>query len=272
MSTYRNKYFEITKKNPEIFTKEVVFSLFCDNFGCDKTSMLLHLDEEIKDEETLNKYIEEILVGKPYQYTLGYTYFLGNKFIVNESVLIPRQESEQLVLDTFNLIKQNFNHEIDMLDMCTGSGCLGISLKKWLPANVDLVDISEDALKVAENNANLNKTKVGILKSDLFKDLPQKKYNVIVCNPPYIRDKSTVSSSTLKYEPHLALFATPVTRFYEEVFKAKEFRKDHFILAFEIGEDMKDELEVLVKEYFKDAKYIFKKDIYEKDRFLYIIQ
>lgn len=271
MSTYREKYFELTKNYHEIFTNEVVFSLFCDNFGCSKNEIYFHLDENIKDEIKLDKYINEIKLGKPYQYVLGHTEFLSNKFIVNENVLIPRQETEQLVIDTASLIKEKFNHKVDILDMCSGSGVIGISLAKKIESNVDLVDISSKCQEVAEQNALLNKTKVGIFVSDLFKELPLKKYDVIISNPPYIKDSSTVHPSTFKYEPHLALFASPTTFFYEEIFKNKDlYLKDHFLLAFEIGEDMEIELTRLIKKYFPTATYFFKKDMYNCVRFLYI--
>ena len=111
----------------------------------------------------------------------------------------------------------------------------------------------------------LNKTNVGIYKSDLFKSVPSKKYDVIVCNPPYILEPSTVDPSTFKYEPHIALFSSPDTFFYEEVFKAKDkYLNDKYLLAFEIGEEMEETLRILISKYFNDVQIIFKKDIYGK--------
>ena len=273
MSTYRDYYFSLKNNQEYHFTDTVIFSLFSDVSGMSKERLVLNLDYEVSDSKKLDEYIARVIKGEPYQYVLGYTYFLGNKFYVNKDVLIPRQETEQLVLNTVKLIKGNFDGKVSVLDMCSGSGVIGISIANKIDCDLDMVDISEKANKVAQENANLYKTNCRIYQSDLFSNVPIKKYDVIVSNPPYIKDESTVDQSTLKYEPHLALFATPQTKFYEEILaKCSDFLSKSGILAFEIEEDMESRLSDLVRKYLPGSRFFFEKDIYNKTRFLYIIR
>ena len=273
MPSYRDYYFGLKGNQKYSFVDTVIYALLCDVSGFDQTHLLMHLDDEVKDVEKLNGYITRIENGEPYQYVLGYTYFLGYRFVVNKDVLIPRQETEQLVLHTVELIKQNFTKKVSVLDMCSGSGCIGVSIAKMIEADLDMVDISSLANEVAKINANLNKTNCNIYQSDLFNNIPVKKYDVIISNPPYIKDESTVEYSTLMNEPHLALFASPQTKFYEEIMaKCNDFLAKNGILAFEIEEDMEESLTKLVKQYFSDSAFFFQKDIYNKLRFLYIIK
>lgn len=271
MPSFREIYFELKKEN-ENFTDEVIFSLLEDISGLKRTDIIINFDSQINNVDKYNKLKIRLLNGEPYQYALGYTYFLGNKFYVNENVLIPRQETEQLVLEIEGfLIKNPFFSHNNILDICSGSGVIGISLSKRLNVSVDLSDISDKANEVAKQNSILNKTNVNIYLSDMFNDLPEKKYDIIVSNPPYIKSEETVDKATLKYEPHLALFASPQTYFYEDIFKNKDrFLNSSFLLAFEIDEDMEDSLKELISKYFEKVDYIFKKDLYNKTRFLFI--
>lgn len=275
MATYREYLFKIKERDDsDLFPNTVIYALLMDVSGYSYTEQILHLDSKVKNEEKLKEHIEQVAKGIPYQYVLGYTEFNGHKYIVNKDVLIPRQETEQLVKNTLVLIEKHFKKQsISVLDMCSGSGVIGIEIKLNCDVDVDLVDISSKANDVARENAILNKTNVTIYKSDLFRDIPSKKYDVIISNPPYIKSKVTVDKATLKYEPHLALFASPQTKFYEEIFRAKNyFYQDKYILAFEIDEDMVGELENLVKQYFgSKVEFYFEKDLYNKDRYLYII-
>lgn len=271
MSSYRDYYFSLKKNKEYHFTDTIIYALFCDVSKIDENHLLLHFDDEVKEVEKLNNYISRIINGEPYQYVLGYAYFLSYKFYVNKDVLIPRQETEQLVLDTVKIVKENFDRKVNILDMCSGSGCIGISLAKELGADVDMVDISIKANEVAKKNNELNKTNCHIYTSDLFESIPLKKYDMIISNPPYIKDSSTVDKATMMNEPHLALFASPQTYFYEKIMqKCSDFLAKPGILSFEIDEDMEEGLTELVKKYFPNDTYYFKKDIYNKLRFLYI--
>lgn len=273
MPSNREAYFEalkldVPKQIIEFALKEV------NNFS--NLDLTKNYDEEIKDyflfKDAINRYIK----GEMIEYVFEKTYFLSLPFKVNKSVLIPRQETEQLVLLVVKKIKEIFvNKQITIADVCTGSGCIGLSIAKSLPLNkYYLTDISKDALKVAKENANslLEKdTDIHFLLGDMLKPLDGKQVDVIVCNPPYIEDVKSIDKRTWREEPHLALLATPSTYFYEEVFKNyKSVTNEKCLLAFEIGEEMENELTNLIEKYCPNCSYDFVKDIYNKTRFLFI--
>ena len=271
MPSYRDYYFSLKNSSKYQFTDTIIYALFSDVSNMDKTYIVSHFDDEVKNQEKLDSNIARIINKEPYQYVLGYTYFLGHKFYVNKDVLIPRQETEQLVIETIELIKEKFNRKVSVLDMCSGSGCIGISIAKEIDAEVDMVDISKNANEVAKHNYILNKTNCRIIESDMFTNLEHKKYDIIISNPPYVKSEATVDQNTMMNEPYLALFASPQTKFYEEIMvKCSDFLANNGILAFEIDEDMEDCLTELVKKYFPHDTYFFQKDLYNKLRFLYI--
>lgn len=150
----------------------------------------------------LNKMVERLKQGEPWQYVLGRCEFFQRDFEINSDVLIPRQETE-LVCE--QLLKR-IDKKMQVLDLCCGSGVIGITAALEKGANVTLADVSEQALKVAKRNAKRNKAKVEIIQSDMFKNLAGK-CHAIVCNPPYIETDviDTLDDSVKKYEPHLAL-------------------------------------------------------------------
>ena len=238
--------------------------------------MAYHFDEEIKNYALFEAAIQRYLDGEMVEYIFEKAYFLSTEFKVNKDVLIPRQETEQLVLKTAEYIKEMFGDEkINIADTCTGSGCIGILLAKMFPMNkVYLTDISEKALKIAnENVKNIlsQKNDVELLLGDMLEPLKNRHIDVIVCNPPYIEDEKTIDSRTWEQEPHLALLAKPDVLFYERLLKLQPtVTNKKFLIAFEIGEDMEDRLTKLVNQYCNDCEYLFEKDIYGKTRFLFI--
>ena len=156
--------------------------------------LLLMLDK-IVDEKTANKYQEEVLMVKdnvPIQYVIGNVNFYGNTFIVNKNVLIPRFETEELVENTINMIKEMFNYSINIIDLGCGSGCIGLSLKKKLGnVNVDLVDISKEAIEVAKENGSNLEIDANFIQSDMWDNVTSK-YDVVISNPPYIRNDEEI--------------------------------------------------------------------------------
>ena len=236
-----------------------------------------HFDDEIKDYSLFMSSMNRYKNGEMIEYIFEKAYFLSEPFYVNKNVLIPRQETEQLVLRTAEIIKQMYgDHPISIVDVCAGSGAIGISLAKALPNNTYyLTDISKEALRVAKiNTSKLPKnTTVKCLEGDMLEPLFGKTYNVLVCNPPYIDDINTIDKRTWEQEPHLALLASPCTMFYEKVLRdySKILSEIHLI-AFEIGENMEESLTKLVDKYCPNADYYFEKDIYGKTRFLFIKQ
>lgn len=173
-----------------------------------KEWVVANIESEI-DEESYKKFLKlknERIQGIPLQYILGEQYFMGLKFLVNKDVLIPRPDTEILVYEVLELVKK-YREKVKILDLCTGSGCIAISLaKKVENAEIFASDISEKALVVAENNSRLNETSVKFLKSDMFQNIVEKDFDIIVSNPPYIAssDMASLSKEVLE-EPYGAL-------------------------------------------------------------------
>lgn len=152
--------------------------------------------------------VAELRTGKPLQYILGETEFYGYRILLNRNVLIPRQETEELVE---LVIKENVGFKGRIIDFGTGSGCMAIALARNLPdASISATDISGEAIELAEKNALLNNVKIDFLKSDLFSSTPCRPdmVDLIVSNPPYVRDseKSLMHKNVVEFEPHSALF------------------------------------------------------------------
>ncbi len=273
MSTNRELYFQYKKEG---IPDTVIYFALEEINGFDHLSLTNNFDKEIKDENQFVIAMNRYQNGEMIEYIFNKAYFLSKPFYVDKSVLIPRQETEQLVLNTARLIKNVFhNDNLKILDVCTGSGCIGISLAYiFNNSEVVLSDISTDALTVANKNIRGHKltnvvTKQGDMLTPFIDHVDR--YNVIICNPPYIENEATIDDKTWKQEPHLALLAKPGTLFYERVLQDYlKIVKDQFIIAFEIGEDQEEALTKLVNKYCKGCSFYFEKDIYNKTRFLYI--
>lgn len=208
----------------------------------------------------------------PVQYIIGYVDFYGLKINVNEFTLIPRYETEYLIELTLKEIKKLNLANPKILDLCTGSGAIGLTLKSLLPSSeVTLSDISKDALMVANKNKNELNLDVNIIESDLFKNIPGK-FDVIISNPPYVMTNETLPKDVL-YEPHLALYSGPKgIDHIEEIFKnIKSHLNNKYLIALEINEKSETDIINLIKTYFeKNINYKFMKDLAGKTRYLFI--
>jgi len=225
------------------------------------------------EEQPLFEALSQLKLEKPIQYILGSTQFMDLEFKVNENVLIPRPETEELVrwiIDDYEILG---NKEINILDIGTGSGCMAISLAKYLKnAKVDALDISENALEIAQENASLNKVKVGFMQTDIFKlEYLEEKYDIIVSNPPYVRmlEKEQMNSNVIENEPELALFVEdkdPLV-FYRKISEfAKSNLKKDGCLYFEINQYLGAETKALLENDFYEVE--LHKDMFSNDRML----
>jgi release factor glutamine methyltransferase len=228
--------------------------------------------------EKLENVLNQLKTGKPIQYILGKTEFYGLTFNVNPSVLIPRPETEELVewaLSSMQLTvssKQFVTGHI--LDIGTGSGCIAISLKKNLPNfEVSAIDISTDALRTAQENAELNKVEIKFIEADILNlksEIEHPKFEIIISNPPYVtlHDKTQMHTNVTDFEPHTALFVPENDSliFYKAI---ADFAVSHLVqnglLFFEINESYSDEIvELLIQKGFKNIE--LKKDMSGRDR------
>jgi release factor glutamine methyltransferase len=207
--------FEIAVVYEENEAKSIVFLLLEHFLNLSKTEILL--DKKIEQAFDFQDIINRLKAQEPIQYIIGETEFYGRKFKVTSDTLIPRPETEELVQLVVNNIPQSPipNSPIPILDMGTGSGCIAISLACEIPkAQVYAYDISEKALEVAQENAEINNVKVVFEKIDILTPavlnppIPNPPFHIIVSNPPYVMnaEKSEMEQNVLDYEPHLALF------------------------------------------------------------------
>ena len=221
----------------------------------------------------INDALKQLEQNIPVQYIVGNVDFYGYNFIVNENVLIPRFETEQLVEKTINLIKKNFDKKIDIVDIGTGSGCIAITLKKQIDCNMDAVDISLDALNVAKENANKNNADINFIQGNMLDKL-NKKYDVIISNPPYIAYDEEIENIVKNNEPNIALYADDEGMYYYKKIleNARKYLKDNFIIAFEIGYLQGPKLKEYANNFFSDSKIFIENDLSLKDRFLFIVK
>lgn len=270
MPSNREAYFEAIKIG---VPKPVVDFALQEVNSFNYLELTKNFDQEIKNyslfKESINKYLD----GEMIEYVFNKAYFLSQPFYVDSNVLIPRQETEQLVLETEKIIKEMFSANIVVADVCSGSGAIGLSLALRLTNNkYYLSDISKEAIRVSKINAK-HMTNVAFLEGDMLTPFIENniKLDVIVCNPPYIQDIASIDERTYKKEPHLALLANPNTKFYEQLLiDAPKVLNSKHLIAFEIGEDMKDSMERLVRRHCPNDDFYFENDIYGKTRFLLI--
>lgn len=227
------------------------------------------------DEKTVTLYKKAVLAlenGKPLQYVLGNVNFYGNNFYINENVLIPRFETEELVENVTEYVKKFFTEPVDLIDLGCGSGVIGLTLEKKISTNsVDLIDISEKALEVTNINCGKMNSKAHLVLSDMFKNI-NKKYDIIVSNPPYIKTTEEIEKIVKDNEPHLALYAgTDGLDCYRKILNdITSHMKERCLIAFEIGMTQGASLTALIKEKLPNDIVEIKKDLSGKDRMLFI--
>ena len=228
--------------------------------------------EKYLPKNKLKKGLKKLENGIPVQYIVGNVSFYGYNINVNKDVLIPRFETEELVYNTLKYIDKYFNGKLDVLEIGTGSGCISIALKKENNnLNIISTDISKKALKVAKNNAKINDVSINFINTDIYDGINDK-FDIIISNPPYIKENEEIMDIVYENEPHIALYGgKDGLYFYEEILKnIKKILKDKYLIAFEIGETQGKDIEKIAEKYLIDSKIIIKKDMQNRDRMLFI--
>ena len=230
-------------------------------------------ENEEKYFSLIEKHIKEDV---PLSHLVGFEYFYDRKFKVTKDVLSPRMETEELIYKVIEYVKASNKNNFKILDLCTGSGIVAITLKKELSQfSIDVVasDISEEAIKVSKENAQSHDATIKFIQSDIFNNIADK-FDIIVSNPPYIdrKDEVTMQDNVLKYDPHLALFAEEEGMyFYRKIIEqANDYLNKNGVIFFEIGHDQKEKIIKLanMNEYSAEVY----KDINGRDRMAFLVQ
>ena len=261
--------------------KEESLARFLLMYMLDESSQLFSnsLSEQMSKENEekyfslIEKHIKEDV---PLSHLVGFEYFYDRKFKVTKDVLSPRMETEELIYKVIEYVKKTNKNNLKILDLCTGSGIIAITIKKELEqVSVDVIasDISEEAIEVAKENARFHEATIKFIKSDIFNNIDDK-FDIIVSNPPYIdrKDEVTMQDNVLKYDPHLALFAEEEGMyFYRKIIEqANDYLNENGVIFFEIGYDQKDKIIKLADLNGYSAEVY--KDINGRDRMAFLVR
>ena len=274
---YRTHFIKVLTPRYDALEAESFFYLILETkFQMKRIDLALQPEIVFTETDVLywDSIVEQLLQEIPIQYLLGTTSFFGMDFEVNANVLIPRPETEELVAWILEKYSKN-RHPISILDIGTGSGCIAIALAKNLPnAKVAALDVSELALKTAKQNADRNAVSVTFLQKNILEPNNFKEtFDIIVSNPPYIRnlEKVEIKKNVLEHEPHLALFVddNDALLFYRKIaVLAQKSLNKNGELYFEINQYLGKEMIALLEELgYKDI--VLRQDIYGNDRMLY---
>ena len=260
---------DIIQESKKYITEELSFEeikwLLKDIFSLEEYELIAKSNDIFDDERfmTLLKKANDV----PVSYLLGYQDFYGYRYQVNKNVLIPRNETEELINYCLEYIKKNNYKKIKILEIGTGSGCICITLNKELnKLNIDneitSCDISNEALKVAKQNVLILNSNINFIESDVFSNLINYDYDLIISNPPYIEKNEFVSKRVLNNEPHIALFSDETgLEIYKKIFSQINKFINLKALFFEISPCIEQGLELLKNKYCPNFNSQYKKDI-----------
>ena len=251
---YQNFKIFISKVYEPAEAETITAMVFKEILGYDRIKLILNETELLSASlfEQIDFIAFQLIQHKPIQYILGYTYFHDLKISVNEHVLIPRPETEEII--DFILAKHE-NQKMDVLDIGTGSGCIPIALKHqrgtW---NLSAIDVSADALKTAQSNAKKHNLQIEFILADVFEFQPKDKFDLIVSNPPYVleSEKLQMQQNVLAFEPALALFVPDQNplKYYERIVSiAAQNLNDNGKLYLEINESFASETAELLAQF-----------------------
>jgi len=279
--TFKKKMDEASKLAIDNNKEEsAILFLMEDVSGYSTGELYFHQNDKMSDDliekfdDLVNKYIYQ---NQPVQYLTGKAYFYGYEFNVNPDVLIPRPETEELVENILKIYDRTFKRgtKVDVVDIGTGSGAISITLSKEEESmNVLATDISSEALDVAKNNNLKLEGRVTFLQGDMLEPVMDKKFDILVSNPPYIPSEEYVDPLVKDNEPNVALFGgNDGLKFYRIILNnSTKIMKDKFIIGFEHGYNTSKAIEDLAKELYPDAYVFTKKDMQGRDRMTFVIR
>ena len=266
---------KVSEANLEVHAVKWMF--FNSDLFCGYSNLNNEVNEEVKEKfaKMVDRYINELV---PPQYILNKTFFFNYPFYVDEGCFIPRPETEQLVEETIYRIddlRNNDNKHLKIADVCCGSGAIGITLKKEIEnCDVFMCELSSDAVNITKKNAASLDADVTVECGDFINPILEKKlkFDVLLCNPPYIKNSEVLDEMVVGHEPNMALFGgVDGLDFYRIIFAHfDEIINDKGFMGFEFGYDQKELLEELVKKTFPNYKYEFLKDYNKLYRMLFI--
>ncbi|EOL43491.1 peptide chain release factor N(5)-glutamine methyltransferase [Enterococcus caccae] len=274
-----NRYFEVLERASSFLEKQgkegySILFVFLERKGWTKTDWLLHLKEEIspEDEQQLNNDLKRLAENFPPQYLLGYSDFYDHRFLVNEYTLIPRPETEELV---DRCLKENPNGQLNVVDVGTGTGAIAISLKFARPDwQITAIDISEEALNVAEKNAQLLEAPIQFIHGDGLKPMSDQRIDILISNPPYISNTEwdLMDESVRTFEPKTALFAeNDGLAIYQQLAEeAKDILNPDGKIYLEIGFQQGESVKKIFQQTFPQKQVRVAQDLSGNDRMVIV--
>jgi len=277
MPTIRDVYNEMMTLYSNTIEEMTVRLLLAEVNGIETMSELyIAMNKQMKHLDEFRRLFARVLNGEPVQYVLRKTTFLEIPLYVDERVLIPRPETEELVEKLIKILSNKYQkRNLVIADIGTGSGCIAFAIEKSFPSSTIIAtDISQDALEVALLNASKLDSKVTFLKGDMLAPLIEKQIQLdaLISNPPYIENPNDVDSNVINYEPHSALFAPTGIDYYEKMIKFSPLvLRDGSLIFFEINYDQEERLTKLVEQFIPGSKIDFIKDLQGKTRFMSVV-
>lgn len=275
MGSIRARYLQAIKELPAGVTVNDLRLLLVEHLGFRNYAELdLNLDQKLTDPEKFEISFAELISGKPVQYIVKNANFYGRDYYVDERVLIPRPETEELVEHVLDYISQSKQSKpFTVVDVGTGSGVIAIEIAKRANAQIHATDISFEALEVAKKNALTHDAKIIFHHGNLLEPILNKKIAVdlIVSNPPYIYPNEKLENKVFDHEPHLALFANEGIDYHCEILRqAKKLNKEKILVFMEIGETQEQPLKDFLKNEYPYSTFKFIKDMQGKTRIIQV--
>lgn len=242
-------------------------------FNIPRNKMIVYMDKDItnKEEVEFEKILEKVINGVPIQYITNKQEFMGIEFYVDENVLIPQPDTETLVESVIKYCDK-INHSLKILDLCTGSGAIAISIAKCTKnTRIYASDISKKAIEIARKNAEKNGVQINFIESDMFENILEKDFDIIVANPPYIKtDVIKTLNAEVKNEPYIALNGgIDGLKFYKIICReSKKYITKDGVIFLEIGYDQKEDVTNIFKEKYLDVYCL--KDLNNNDRVIIV--